>query len=112
MLEELASTFPILTCILFLPVIGAVVLWLFDDEDMVRISALAVALIELVLSVFVLIRFTPDSAAMDSHSRNQLPPRGRRDQCALRRAHRLPHGPDRDLFLGHRPPSSEALHDG
>ena len=36
MLEELASTFPILTCILFLPVIGAVVLWLFDDEDMVR----------------------------------------------------------------------------
>src|ERR1044072_2541557 len=64
MLEELASTFPILTCILFLPVIGAVVLWLFDDEDMVRISALAVALIELVLSVFVLIRFTPESAAM------------------------------------------------
>ena len=42
MLEELASAFPILTCILFLPVIGAVALWLFDDEDMVRTSALTV----------------------------------------------------------------------
>jgi len=44
MLEELASTFPILTCILFLPVIGAAVLWLFEDEDMVRTSALTIAL--------------------------------------------------------------------
>ena len=61
MLEELASTFPILTCILFLPVIGAVVLWLFDDKDMVRISALTISLVELALSVFVLLRFTPES---------------------------------------------------
>src|SRR6266850_2435519 len=64
MLEELASTFPILTCILFLPVIGGVVLWLFDDEDMVRTSALTVALLELALSVFVLLRFIPESSAM------------------------------------------------
>ena len=64
MLEELASTFPILTCILFLPVVGAVVLWLFDDEDMVRTSALTIALVELALSVFVLLRFIPESAAM------------------------------------------------
>src|ERR1041385_6743086 len=64
MLEEMASTFPILTCILFLPVIGAVVLWLFDDEDMVRTSALTIALLELAFSVFVLMRFTPESAAM------------------------------------------------
>src|SRR5437773_1149631 len=64
MLEELASTFPILTCILFLPVIGAAVLWLFDDEDMVRTSALTIALLELTLSVFVLLRFIPESAAM------------------------------------------------
>ena len=64
MLEELASTFPILTCILFLPVIGAVVLWLFDDEDMVRTSALTIALLELALSIFVLLRFIPESAAM------------------------------------------------
>ena len=64
MIEELASTFPILTCILFLPVIGAVVLWLFDDEDMVRTSALTIALLELALCVFVLVRFVPESAAM------------------------------------------------
>lgn len=64
MLEELASTFPILTCILFLPLVGAVVLWLVEDEDMVRISALTIALVELALSVFVLLRFLPDSAAM------------------------------------------------
>ena len=36
MLEELAAGFPILSCLLFLPVVGAAVLWLFDDEDMVR----------------------------------------------------------------------------
>ena len=64
MLEELASTFPILSCILFLPVVGAVVLWLFDDEDMVRTSALTIALLELALSLFVLLRFIPESAAM------------------------------------------------
>ena len=64
MIEELASTFPILTCILFLPVIGAVVLWLFDDEDMVRTAALTVSLVELALSVFVLFRFIPESAAI------------------------------------------------
>jgi NADH-quinone oxidoreductase subunit M len=64
MLEELVSTFPILTCILFLPVIGAVVLSLFDDEDMVRTSALTIALLELALCVFVLLRFIPESAAM------------------------------------------------
>jgi NADH-quinone oxidoreductase subunit M len=64
MLEELASAFPILSCILFLPVAGAAVLWLFDDEDMVRTSALTIALVELALSLFVLLRFVPDSAAM------------------------------------------------
>src|SRR6185503_13139151 len=64
MLEELASTFPILSCILFLPVIGGVVLWLFDDEDMVRTSALTIALLELALCIFVLLRFIPESAAM------------------------------------------------
>jgi NADH-quinone oxidoreductase subunit M len=66
MLEELASTFPIpiLSCILFLPLVGASVLWLFDDEDMVRTSALAIALVELALSLVVLLRFAPDSAAM------------------------------------------------
>ncbi|HEY7129811.1 MAG TPA: NADH-quinone oxidoreductase subunit M [Nitrospira sp.] len=64
MLEQLDSTFPILTCLLFFPLAGAAVLWLFDDEDMVRTSALTIALVELALAVFVLIRFVPDSPAM------------------------------------------------
>lgn len=64
MLEELASAFPILSCILFLPVAGAAVLWLFDDEDTIRTSALTIALVELALSLFILLRFVPDSAAM------------------------------------------------
>ena len=64
MLEELTAGFPILSCILFLPVVGAAVLWLFDEEDMIRTSALTIALVELALSVFVLLRFVPESAAM------------------------------------------------
>jgi NADH-quinone oxidoreductase subunit M len=66
MLEEFASPygFSILSWILFLPVIGAAVLWLIDDEDKVRTYALGVALVELVLAVCVLWRFVPDSAAM------------------------------------------------
>ena len=64
MLEQLDSTFPILTCLIFFPLVGAAVLWLFDDEDMVRTSALTIALVELALAVFVLMRFVPDSPAM------------------------------------------------
>jgi NADH-quinone oxidoreductase subunit M len=64
MLEELSSTFPILSCLLFFPLVGAAVLWLFDDEDMIRTSALTIALVELALAIFVLVRFVPDSAAM------------------------------------------------
>src|SRR5438132_13134475 len=64
MLEELAAGFPVLSCLLFLPLVGAAVLWLFDDEDLVRTSALTIALVELALSVFVLLRFIPESAAM------------------------------------------------
>src|SRR5262245_66375369 len=64
MLEELVSAFPILSCLLFLPVAGAAVLWLFDDEDLIRTSALTIALVEFALSLFVLLRFVPDSAAM------------------------------------------------
>src|SRR5512146_3241454 len=64
MFEQLESTFPVLSCILFLPVLGAIVLWLVEDEDMVRTSALAITLVELALSMFVLLRFVPESAAM------------------------------------------------
>jgi NADH-quinone oxidoreductase subunit M len=64
MLEELSSTFSILSCILFFPLVGAVVLWLIDDDDIVRTSALTIALVELAMTIFVMARFVPDSAAM------------------------------------------------
>src|SRR6476469_581025 len=64
MLEQLDSTVPILTCLLFFPLVGAAVLWLFDDEDMVRTSALTIGLVELALAIFVLMRFVPGSPAM------------------------------------------------
>ena len=62
MIEELAAGFPILSCLLFLPFVGAAVLWLVDDEDMIRTSALTISLVELALAVFVLLRFVPDSS--------------------------------------------------
>ena len=74
MLEELTAGFPILSCILFLPVVGAIVLWFMDDEDTVRSSALTIALVELALSVFVLLRFIPESAAMQFAERVQWIP--------------------------------------
>jgi NADH-quinone oxidoreductase subunit M len=64
MLEQLDSTFPILTCLLFFPLVGAAVLWLFDDEDTVRAWALGFASMELAGAIFVLMRFVPDSPAM------------------------------------------------
>ena len=66
MLEEFVSPFgfAILSWIVFLPFIGAAVLWLVDDEDKVRAYALGVALVELVLAICVMWRFTPNSAAM------------------------------------------------
>ena len=64
MLEELTAGFPILSCILFLPVVGAVLLWVVEDEDTVRSTALTIALVELALCIFVLLRFVPESTAM------------------------------------------------
>jgi NADH-quinone oxidoreductase subunit M len=64
MFEQFQATFPILSCLIFFPLAGAVVLWLFDDEDRVRTSALTISLVELAMAIFVLIRFVPDSAAM------------------------------------------------
>ncbi|CUQ66091.1 complex I subunit 4 family protein [Candidatus Nitrospira inopinata] len=74
MLEELTAGFPILSCILFLPMAGAILLWLMEDEDLVRTSALAISLIELALAVFVLLRFVPESAAMQFAERVQWVP--------------------------------------
>jgi NADH-quinone oxidoreductase subunit M len=74
MLEELTAGFPILSCILFLPMAGAILLWLIEEEDLVRTSALAISLIELALTAFVLLRFVPESAAMQFAERVQWVP--------------------------------------
>lgn len=66
-LDEVAAIqqigFPILTILTFLPIVGAVVLWLFQkDEDLIRKSALAVAGLELFISILLMWNFTPNSA--------------------------------------------------
>ncbi len=64
MLGEFGFTFPILSYIIFLPLVGAAILWLIEDEDLVKTAALGVALLELALTVLVLLRFVPESPAM------------------------------------------------
>ena len=64
MLEEFSFTFPILSYIIFLPLVGAAILWLLEDEDLIKTAALGVALLELALTILVLLRFVPESPAM------------------------------------------------
>ncbi|HXF93134.1 MAG TPA: NADH-quinone oxidoreductase subunit M [Nitrospiraceae bacterium] len=77
MLEEFSAGFPILSCLLFLPLLGAAALWWLEDEDLVKVTALAVSLLELALAVFVLLRFVPESPAMQFTERARwIPPLG------------------------------------
>ncbi len=77
MLEEFSAGFPILSCLLFLPLLGAAVLWWLEDEDLVKITALAVSLLELAFAAFVLLRFVPESPAMQFTERARwIPPLG------------------------------------
>src|SRR5581483_296466 len=77
MQEELTFGFPILSLILFLPLAGAILLALLREEDLIRNAALGVTLLELVLTVVVLLRFVPESAAMQFSERlNWIPPLG------------------------------------
>jgi len=77
MQEELTFGFPILSLILFLPLVGAVLLALLREEDLIRNAALGVTLLELVLTVVVLLRFVPESAAMQFSERLAwIPPLG------------------------------------
>ncbi len=77
MLEELQFGFPILSVLLFLPLVGALVLWPLKDVDLLKKSALAFAVSELVLSVVLLLRFVPESAAMQFSERvNWIPALG------------------------------------
>jgi len=55
--------FPILTVLTFLPLVGAVAIWLFQkDEDLMRKSAMAVAGLELFIAVLLLWYFMPNSS--------------------------------------------------
>ena len=57
--------FPILTVLTFLPVGGAVVIWLFQkDQDLVQRLALAVAGLEFFISVLLVWHFIPQSASI------------------------------------------------
>ena len=66
-LHEVAAAqqigFPVLTVLIFLPLAGAVVIWLFqEDEDLIRKFALGVAGLEFFVSALLLWHFTPHSA--------------------------------------------------
>lgn len=77
MFEELTFGIPILSMLLFFPLLGAIVLWLLDDDDLIKNAALAVAGLELVLACIVLLDFVPDSAAMQFAERIAwIPPLG------------------------------------
>lgn len=74
MLEELQFGFPLLTVLLFLPLLGAMILWPQRDSDLLKKSALGVAVLEFVLSVILLVRFIPESAAMQFSERAEWIP--------------------------------------
>jgi len=69
MLEELQFGFPLLSVLLFLPFVGALILWPLKDPDLLKKAALGIVVLELVLSVLLLMRFVPESAAMQFSER-------------------------------------------
>ncbi len=77
MLEELEFGFPILSILLFLPLLGAIGLWTQRDAELIKKTALGVALFELALAALLLLRFIPESAAMQFSERlNWIPALG------------------------------------
>ena len=77
MLEEFEFGFPILSMLLFLPLLGAIGLWTQRDTDLIKKSALGIAVFELFLAVLLLLRFIPESAAMQFSERmNWIPALG------------------------------------
>src|SRR5581483_7928491 len=64
MLQELTFGFPILSLLLFFPALGAILLWLIEDEDLVKQTAVGIAALELIMAIVVLVRFVPETAAM------------------------------------------------
>jgi NADH-quinone oxidoreductase subunit M len=77
MLEELTFGFPVLSFLLFMPLLGAVLLWLLDDEDLIKNAALGISVLELILAGIMLLRFKPLTAAMQFSERVPwIPPLG------------------------------------
>ncbi len=77
MTEELQIGFPLLSVLLLLPLAGALLMWVIQDEDLVKNTALGISIIEFVLSAIMLFRFIPDSAAMQFTERARwIPPLG------------------------------------
>ncbi|MBQ27974.1 MAG: hypothetical protein CMH81_07545 [Nitrospiraceae bacterium] len=69
MLEEIfAATqigFPVLSVLVFLPLIGAMLVWMLkSDEFLIRITGIAITGIELLLTVWLLVTFKSHTAAM------------------------------------------------
>ena len=62
--EELQFGFPILTFLIFFPFLGALVIWSFKDMDLVKKASLGIAGLELLVVAIMLLRFVPDTAAM------------------------------------------------
>ena len=48
MLEEFSFGFPILSYLIFLPLAGAAVLWLIEDEDLLKTTTLGITLVRCV----------------------------------------------------------------
>jgi NADH-quinone oxidoreductase subunit M len=77
MLDELTFGFPILSFVLFFPLVGALIIWLLEDEDLIKNAALGIAALELVLAGNVLYHFQPGTAAMQFAERvSWIPPLG------------------------------------
>ncbi len=77
MLEELQFGFPLLSVLIFLPFVGALLLWPQKDPDLLKKSALGIAVLEFILAALLLWRFIPDSAAMQFSERHEwIPPLG------------------------------------
>ncbi len=77
MQEELQAGFPILTFLTFFPLLGAMAIWAMKDEDLIKKSALGIAVLELIVAAWLLLGFVPDTAAMQYAERyNWIPQLG------------------------------------
>ena len=74
MQEELQFGFPILSFLTFFPLLGALVLWSLKDQDLIRKGTLGIASLEMVVAALMLLRFVPETAAMQFAERHEWIP--------------------------------------